>query len=217
MIEITQKVMDLPGAKYFVKLPIVGVDCEPDYYEVITQPMCFNTVIEKIRNGSYTTIKYWVKDIELIAKNCAKYNSDIAFLTFLINHLIKMFKKYARDLIITTAEGFCEETARLRTKIGQLLDESPSQFKLGNPATSKINIRQLPSEKELISIQCAMDLLTEKADKEAVRALVKQMQPDLIKEDTNKIELIELQSDTVRELRNLLTTFLRKQGLAYPY
>lgn len=216
MIEITQQTMDFPGSKWFTRMPIVGVEVDADYYTIITQPMCFNAIIEKIRNGSYTSIKEWVRDVELIAKNCAKYNGDYDFLTYLIIYLVKRFKKLARKLIITTPEGFCEETARLRSKIGQLMDESPSQFKLGSPSTSKINVKQLPSEKELVSLQCAMDLLSDKVDKESVKNLIMQMQPDLFKNNSNKIELIELLPETVKELRNLLTTFLRKQGLAYP-
>jgi hypothetical protein len=49
----------------------------PQYYNVITHPMDFDTIQKKNLEGLYKTVDQFVKDIELIVNNCLKFNPDI--------------------------------------------------------------------------------------------------------------------------------------------
>jgi histone acetyltransferase len=52
----------------------VNRDEVPDYYNVITSPMDFSTMEEKLERDQYATPKDLVSDLKLIYSNCRQYN-----------------------------------------------------------------------------------------------------------------------------------------------
>ncbi len=46
----------------------------PNYFEIITQPMWFDKMAEKLNNNEYPTLVSFQKDFELICKNAMEYN-----------------------------------------------------------------------------------------------------------------------------------------------
>lgn len=46
----------------------------PGYSTIISQPMCFATMRDKVQRGLYTTLKQYEDDVKLIVSNCLKYN-----------------------------------------------------------------------------------------------------------------------------------------------
>lgn len=47
----------------------------PDYLEVVKHPMDMSSMMTKIRNGSYRSVKGFVVDVNLMCNNCFAYNS----------------------------------------------------------------------------------------------------------------------------------------------
>ncbi|PQE03301.1 histone acetyltransferase GCN5 protein [Rutstroemia sp. NJR-2017a BBW] len=54
----------------------VNKDEVADYYEVITNPMDFATMEEKLEQDAYVTPDDFVKDAKLVFNNCRKYNNE---------------------------------------------------------------------------------------------------------------------------------------------
>ena len=46
----------------------------PNYLEIIKKPMDFSTVRKKLNNNSYTNLKEYCEDMDLIFNNCLLYN-----------------------------------------------------------------------------------------------------------------------------------------------
>ena len=46
----------------------------PNYFEIIKKPMDFSTVKKKLNNYTYTNLKEYCEDMELIFNNCLLYN-----------------------------------------------------------------------------------------------------------------------------------------------
>ena len=46
----------------------------PDYYEIIKNPMCFDTMFMKLENNEYFTLDSFLADIQLIQQNAKEYN-----------------------------------------------------------------------------------------------------------------------------------------------
>ena len=220
MLLITEKTRDLPIAVYFRHLPVVGIDCDQEYYDTISRPISFQEITEKIKNNQYTSIEDWQNDIAQIWKNCEAYNGLESFLTLVTRELSRMFQKFSRDVIVTTKEGFCQESYRLQAKLGKLLENPPikgiPQYFAFQQTPLRQIVKNLPSEKELSNLVIALDLVNTDSDIEQARAIVASKQPDLVKKNITTIDVTQLKMDTVKELRLFLTDTLKKQGLFYP-
>ncbi|KAI0264096.1 hypothetical protein BC834DRAFT_883527 [Gloeopeniophorella convolvens] len=65
--------MDNHDADAFIK-PVSRVDV-PDYYDIITNPMDFQTMLKKVKQKQYKSKKEFKDDLDLIWLNCFTYNS----------------------------------------------------------------------------------------------------------------------------------------------
>ncbi|KAF2086878.1 hypothetical protein K490DRAFT_74084 [Saccharata proteae CBS 121410] len=52
----------------------------PDYYQIITKPICMNQVKRKINKKEYQSLKQFRQDIALLCNNCRTYNEDTSML-----------------------------------------------------------------------------------------------------------------------------------------
>ncbi|KAH8990666.1 Bromodomain-containing protein, partial [Lactarius hatsudake] len=57
----------------FIK-PVSRVDV-PDYYDIITNPMDFQTMGRKVKRKQYKSKKEFKDDLDLIWSNCFVYNA----------------------------------------------------------------------------------------------------------------------------------------------
>ncbi|KAI9507752.1 hypothetical protein F5148DRAFT_1202423 [Russula earlei] len=65
--------MDNHDADAFIK-PVSRVDV-PDYYDYITNPMDFQTMLKKVKQKQYKSKKDFKDDLDLIWSNCFQYNA----------------------------------------------------------------------------------------------------------------------------------------------
>lgn len=76
LMNILWKVRD---AELFHK-PVDPVELNiPNYYDIIKKPMDFSTVKKKLNNYSYTNLKEYCEDMDLIFNNCFLYNGTNSF------------------------------------------------------------------------------------------------------------------------------------------
>ena len=70
----------------------------PNYYEIIKKPMDFSTVKKKLNNYSYTNLKEFCDDMNLIFSNCFLYNGINSYVGEICrkvkNEYNKLFSKY---------------------------------------------------------------------------------------------------------------------------
>lgn len=52
----------------------------PDYYQIIKNPICMNTIKKKINKKEYQSLKQFRQDIGLLCNNCRTYNEDTSLL-----------------------------------------------------------------------------------------------------------------------------------------
>lgn len=73
----------------------------PNYYEVIKKPMDFSTVKKKLANCTYTNLKEYCEDMNLIFNNCFLYNGINSYVGEICskvkNEYNKLFAKYKLD------------------------------------------------------------------------------------------------------------------------
>jgi ATP-dependent helicase STH1/SNF2 len=58
----------------FEKLPSKKIF--PDYYHIIKQPISFNEIKKRMRNGDYTTLDHFRADFKLMFDNARIYNEE---------------------------------------------------------------------------------------------------------------------------------------------
>ena len=88
----------LKDAEIFHK-PVDPIELNvPNYYSIIKKPMDFSTVKKKLNNCSYTNLKEYCEDMDLIFNNCFLYNGINSFIgemcTRVKNEYNKLFTKY---------------------------------------------------------------------------------------------------------------------------
>ncbi|GJJ08595.1 hypothetical protein Clacol_002814 [Clathrus columnatus] len=73
LLELRTVTPDSRDAEAFLK-PVSRSDY-PDYYEIIKQPMDMGTMLKHVKSRKYKTKQEFADDLNLIWKNCFKYNS----------------------------------------------------------------------------------------------------------------------------------------------
>ena len=51
-------------------------DNAPDYYTIVTKPICFDTIRERLRTGKYESAEQFKDDIEQLCENGIRYNGS---------------------------------------------------------------------------------------------------------------------------------------------
>ncbi|EDV23128.1 uncharacterized protein TRIADDRAFT_58090 [Trichoplax adhaerens] len=110
----------------------VNLDEVTDYLDVVTTPMDFSTIADKIDDGSYTSAAQFVADIQIIVNNALKYNPVSDPLSKAVRHRAFMLKDTVDSIIDkeldSDFEKTCEELKESRKRRENLpvtIDESP--------------------------------------------------------------------------------------------
>ena len=98
LMNVLWKVKD---AEIFHK-PVDPIELDvPNYYEIIKKPMDFSTVKKKLNNCTYTNLKEFCEDMNLIFSNCFLYNGLNSYVGEICskvkNEYNKLFTKYKLD------------------------------------------------------------------------------------------------------------------------
>ena len=71
-----------------------------DYHQIISNPMDFGTIKQKLSNGSYRKCKEFIDDVELVFSNCVRYNGETSEFGVLSRRLDAEFKKQCQILFM---------------------------------------------------------------------------------------------------------------------
>lgn len=80
----------------------------PDYYEMITEPLCLNQVAERIDSHQYNTLAELIADYDLIFKNAMTYNVE--------GSMVYEDALLLKQLVHDTVDTFMEEHAQELTE-----------------------------------------------------------------------------------------------------
>lgn len=94
---IAKKIMNIlwkcKDAEWFQK-PVDVVELNiPDYNKIITNPMDFSTIKKKLNSNSYTNVKGFVNDINLVFQNCRTYNGENSILGGIATRIQKEYER----------------------------------------------------------------------------------------------------------------------------
>ena len=69
----------------------------PLYYEIIKNPITFNQVKRKLKNGQYDSVDSLISDLTLMGKNAMKFNREGEILYQNAEHLLQLCREYSGD------------------------------------------------------------------------------------------------------------------------
>ena len=85
-----------------------------DYLEYVENPMDFDQMLTKLDNGDYHCAQDFLDDIDLIADNAVKYNSDLNYETNkVICHRAKALQDFAYALIKADMDTDFEDNCKV--------------------------------------------------------------------------------------------------------
>merc|ERR1719420_1747518 len=110
--------------------------------DYITSPMDFDQMLTKLDDGEYQCAQDFLDDIDLIADNAIKYNSDLEYETNkVICHRARALQDFAYALVKaemdTDFEDNCKEIVQRRTKLTEKL-KKPQESVSFDPRTNQI-------------------------------------------------------------------------------
>lgn len=112
--KLLAKLIQRPGDEFWpFKKPVLKKDA-PDYYTIISQPMCFESIERKANNLEYKTISRFYADVKQIEANCRRYNSGRN--PDLVELGERMMKEFETELA-----NFREELDRQESEIDPVL------------------------------------------------------------------------------------------------
>ena len=70
----------------------------PDYFDIIKHPMDFSTIKKKLNNFSYTNLKEFCDDMDLVFENCYTYNRRKTTIGEICTRVKEEYKKLFDEL-----------------------------------------------------------------------------------------------------------------------
>ena len=128
--------------KFFMFRTPVDTDEIYDYLEYVEKPMDFDQMLTKLDNAEYHCAQDFLDDIDLIAGNALKYNSDLQYETNkVICHRARALQDFAYALVKaemdTDFEDNCKEIICRRKKLTEKLNK-PETAQGFDPKTNQI-------------------------------------------------------------------------------
>jgi hypothetical protein len=118
---ILKQFMEIDRKKLF--LNHVTPQEAPDYHTVIQNPMCFSEIYQKLNSHTYTEMKQFEHDIQLIWQNCMDYNACDTSFYKVANKL-----KTASVKLFNTAKEKMERLELLDGMGDELIDDSLFEY-----------------------------------------------------------------------------------------
>jgi hypothetical protein len=100
-----------------------------DYNDIIKNPMCLSTVLEKLETSRYSSLELWAKDVDLIWTNAMIFNGPSSLIYLMALELQTWFRKrfysYNYQYKQTWIHDFHQITEKLQLQFSGL-DNSPA-------------------------------------------------------------------------------------------
>lgn len=119
--KITDKIFNQP-----LSFPFQSPVDLKDYKEEINEPMDLSLIKEKIKNNKYESLEQWKYDMNLIWKNCEKFNGKDSFYTRMAYELKMIFDSYYSKIPSNDYEAFRFSVCKIASKISLILQYRPT-------------------------------------------------------------------------------------------
>lgn len=93
----------------------------PTYLKVISEPMCLKDVKGKLSQDKYDTIDDFKYDMNLIWKNCIKFNGAGTIYGYLASEAKMLFDEKIEKMPKTPEEGWLKKTQKYTIRLQKLM------------------------------------------------------------------------------------------------
>lgn len=76
-----------------------------DYYQIVTQPMDFSTIKQKLKENKYLNVDQFKEDVHRVFDNCIKYNGEANQYSLIANKIRKEFENQLQLYHVTLNMG----------------------------------------------------------------------------------------------------------------
>ena len=148
----------------------------PDYFQIITQPMDFGTILQKVNNEQYDDMEEFCSDMELVFGNACTYNRPTSDVYIMAETLKNLYKKKVKAL----------EDKEKESK-GQVVNESSS---LSQGAICELKKTVDVMRQELILLREQQGVPAPKPRRPAARSKQRPEEPlPMTKEEKKKLSM----------------------------
>lgn len=136
----------------------------PDYYEIITHPMCFDDMFAKVDNGEYPTLQPFLDDIRLIQANAREYNPSTSSGKRIVRAAASMVDEVEEDVHRLKKRGGrelllrCEEIARRRA------EEAKEASEPCNELTNTLAVEEVKPEVKEVTEKQEQEVKTQRQE-----------------------------------------------------
>jgi hypothetical protein len=121
----------------------------PDYLDVIEEPMCFLQVSRNISSGIYTNnFSAYVNDVQLIFRNAMTYNDEDDDVHELAEDMLQDFNNLVAELkkkiILTARKSFSNSTSRPNSSVAAILERKIRQEYMDSLVSSSATLLVVP-------------------------------------------------------------------------
>lgn len=216
-LRITKELIDNPCAMLFYNP--VDKEKKKDYYEKIKNPKDLKTILEKLENKGYPTVKSWEDDISLIWHNCGVYNNFNNYEYDMALELRSHFKKLYDKYMIYNAELWIKRIQSIYEKLEEVIVSRPDFAKkfLNIKIRKNKNKNENFSNEDCASLLRALETLNSPADiMFFVNTFYKLEKEVPAKQDPLDVNLSNLSQKTLKELKSYAKNRYKEKGMKYP-
>ena len=205
----TKKLSTLPLNFYFYK---ADYDLFPGYWDVVSTPMDFSIILQKIQDKKYTSNSEWYNDVVLIYDNAIAYHSIKSIWGQIASYSKKRFEKeYFPKKYKTTQEWYNNLSSSIQ-ELRKIITESPVPQGIDPYLDTIIEMAMSlpPPQPKLIGE--AMNVLNRKASESHIRwaliHILKATQPNFVVEEEINIKAETLNDHALNSLILYAQTFM---------
>lgn len=214
---ITEELRNSPSAWVF-NVPVDQKNHE--YYKKIRNPKDLGNIYKNLREGQYKTVVQWESDINLVWSNAETFNGPESTIGNMAKFLKKKFDRLKRPLENLTTTGWTKHLYQLRKKMDLMLLVCPESLRSIVPKNIEHLATTMQSQfnaKEIANLIKASTIIQTPKDIEQISAILMRNEPALnVNVDNLIVDLDNLSTNTLHEVRSYYKKQLIEQGLPYP-
>ena len=112
----------------FIEMVDPEKDGAPDYLDFVKEPMSLNEVKKRLKEGQYTTIDAFKRDVNLIWENAKTYNGDDTLLFYMAMEAKLWFEKKMKKIEIPSEVEWTEKFQKTTRVLYNMLAHPPKEI-----------------------------------------------------------------------------------------
>jgi hypothetical protein len=189
------------------------------YFAVIQNPQDLTTILKRIQNGGYNTVKDWLNDLEIVWYNSDKYYHDETH--FIVSEECRrIFENLLRKSGLYPMENWCQDLYEMRDRLMRKVETTPMKYKnLMIPIGPEAERRNGRPEAKVQALAKALEILGGEVQIGLAVILARNKEPKETAPDGTQGWLIDLNTvnhKTFQDLEEFAALRLKKKGIRYP-